>query len=62
MSKGLQILPLGILFQRLHHSIKFWTKNQFYHFWWLAPEISENHFVTQILVKNQEPDIHHEIE
>ena len=28
MSKGLQILPLGILFQRLHHSIKFWTKNQ----------------------------------
>ena len=29
MIEGLQILLLGILFQRLHHSnTKFWTKNQ----------------------------------
>ena len=29
MSEGLQILLLGILFQRLHHNnTKFWTKNQ----------------------------------
>ena len=29
MSKGLQILLLGILFQRLHHNnTEFWTKNQ----------------------------------
>ena len=29
MSKGLQILLLGILFQVLHHNnTKFWTKNQ----------------------------------
>ena len=34
----------------------------FYHFWWLAPENSKNHFVTQKLVKNQEPDIYYEIE
>ena len=27
-------------------------KNKFYHFWWLAPENSKNHFFQQKLVKN----------
>ena len=31
-------------------------KIKLYHFWWLAPENSKNHFFTQKLVKNQEPD------
>ena len=63
MSEGLQILLLGILFQRLHHSnTKFGQKANFYHFWWLAPENSKNHFFTQKLVKNQAPDRYYEIE
>ena len=54
MNEGLEILPLGILFQRLHQNItKFCTKNNFYHFWWLAPENSKNHLFTQKLVKHQ---------
>ena len=53
MSEGLQILLLGILFQILHHnSTKFWIKNRVYHFWWLAPENSKNHFFTEKWVKN----------
>ena len=42
MNEGLQILLLGILFQRLHHSnTKVCTKYQLLSFWWLAPENSE---------------------
>ena len=54
MNEGLEILPLGILFQRLHQSnTKFFTKNKFYHFWWLAPENSKNHLFPPKLVKYQ---------
>ena len=42
MNEGLQILLLGILFQRLHHNnTKFCTKAKFYHFWLLALEYSK---------------------
>ena len=40
----------------------FSPKIRFYHFWWLAPENSKNHFFTQKQVKNQEPDRYYEIE
>ena len=36
----------------------FEQKIRFYHFRWLALENTKNHFVTQKLVKNQEPDIY----
>ena len=57
MNEGLEILPLDILFQRLHHNItttqSFLQKMKFYHFWWLAPENSKNQLFTQKLVKHQ---------
>ena len=54
MNEGLQILLLGILFQRLHHkNTEFCQKIKFYRFRWLAPENSKNHFFTQRLVKNR---------
>ena len=63
MIEGLQILLLGILFQRLHqNNTKLWAKNKFYHFWWLAPENSKNFNFIQKPVKNQKPDGYYEIE
>ena len=54
MNEGLQILLLGILFQRLHHkNTEFCQKIKFHRFRWLAPENSKNHFFTQRLVKNR---------
>ena len=40
----------------------FRQKIKFHHFWWVVPENSINHFTTQKLVKNQEPDGYYEIE
>ena len=61
MSEGLQILLLGILFQRLHHNnTKCWTKNQVLSF--LVVSTKKFYFFTQKLEKNQAPDRYYEME
>ena len=53
MSEGLQILLVGILFQRLHNNnTKFWTKKlSFIIFEGLAPENSANSLLFQNSLK-----------
>ena len=46
MNEGLQVLFLGILFQRLHHKTQnFVQKMKFSRFRWLAPENYKKHFL-----------------